>query len=84
MGVIRDFIDGILNPYKYETDIEREERHRREQRQHEIDLAKIRSEGGRGSYRKRSNHYDRDGSDRDDPLEREFGFLDGWGSKKRK
>jgi hypothetical protein len=43
LKILKEEINKIVNPYEHETEIQREERHRKEDRKHELELAKIRS-----------------------------------------
>lgn len=71
MGVIdtiKQEADKLLNPRKYETELERKERHRREDMDHQLKLAKI-----------KQTHYTEktsgDSADFKDPFANEMGFL---------
>lgn len=41
LGVVRGELDRMMNPLKYETELERQERHRKEDMAHQLELEKV-------------------------------------------
>ena len=73
MGIIdtlKKDVDKLINPLEYETPIQREERRRKEDKKHELELAKVKNT--RKIIRETRTHTDKDGSSSDG------NFLNDW------